>query len=41
MSDILRCPECRTTKIRTRVRTGEHVCERCGNIWKDVPHKAS
>jgi len=30
------CPNCRTTgQVRTRIRTGERVCYRCGYVWKE------
>ena len=29
----LRCPQCGGYKVRTRLITGEHICERCAFTW--------
>ena len=28
------CPQCGGHKVRTRVKSNERVCERCGYVWK-------
>lgn len=33
MDDKLRCPKCSSTQTRFRLRSKEHVCYICGNIW--------
>lgn len=30
----IKCPQCGGHKIRTRLKTNERVCERCGFVWK-------
>ena len=32
----LKCLRCGGYKIRTRLKTGEHICERCGFMWGKV-----
>ena len=34
MEDILRCPRCKSTQTRFRVKTEDHICNICGNIYK-------
>ncbi len=33
MRDELRCPDCSSTQTRYRVRTNDHICYVCGNIY--------
>lgn len=28
----LRCPKCSSTNVRTRLRTGNRICYRCGYV---------
>ncbi len=34
MEDVLRCPRCKSTQTRSRVKTGDRICYSCGNIYK-------
>lgn len=34
MKEELKCPECSSSQTRYRVKTGDHICYICGNVWK-------
>jgi len=33
MKKELRCPKCNSTQTRYRVKTNDHICYACGNIY--------
>lgn len=30
----IQCPKCKSSEIRTRISTQEHVCRHCAHVWK-------
>lgn len=34
MEEVLRCPKCNSSQTRYRVKTDEHICYVCGNVYK-------
>jgi len=34
MKEEFRCPKCHSSQTRYRVKTGDHICFVCGNIWE-------
>jgi ribosomal protein L37AE/L43A len=34
MEVILRCPQCGKSDSRYRLKTEDHVCNKCGKVWK-------
>jgi len=34
MEEVLRCPECKSSQTRFRVKTNDRICYICGKIWK-------
>ena len=31
----LRCPHCSSSQTRFRIKTKNHICFSCGNIWEN------
>jgi len=31
----LRCPRCSSSQTRFRIKTKNHICFSCGNIWEN------
>jgi len=37
MKEMFRCPKCKSSQTRCRIKTGERICYACGNIWSVNP----